>query len=57
MIRTKISNYFARFLAIVLSLSLVTYLLVPINFAAAVGYVTWRSITESLAVLVLLPQH
>ena len=47
MIRTKISNYCARFLAIALSVSLVSYLLIPIHFADGVGYVTWRSVYES----------
>lgn len=44
MIKTKISNLFGKFLGIVLSTSLVVYLLVPINFASGVGYVTWRNI-------------
>jgi len=47
MIRTKISNYSARFLAIALSISLVSYLLAPIQFANGVGYDTWRSIALS----------
>jgi len=47
MIRSKISSYSARLTAVILSVSLITYLLVPINFASGVGYVTWRSVTES----------
>jgi hypothetical protein len=47
MIRTKISNYLARFLAIVVSVSLIAYILSPVNFAAGIGYVTWRSIALS----------
>lgn len=47
MIKLKIRSYFAKFLGVILSVSLITYIILPINFASGVGYVTWRSVTES----------
>jgi hypothetical protein len=47
MIRTKINNFFIKFLGIVLSTSIVVYWLAPINFASGVGYDTWRNINMS----------
>jgi hypothetical protein len=47
MIKTKINNVFLKIIGVLVSVSLVTYLLVPINFASGVGYATWRNIGMS----------
>jgi len=46
-VRIKLNNYMIKFLGILLSTSLVIYLLSPINFASGAGLVTTRSISMS----------
>lgn len=48
-VRENIKNYLFKFFGVLVAVVMVVYLLPPVNFASAVGYVTWRNVDMSNA--------